>query len=90
MSRPQDPKPAAERRQRAGAIALVVLGLVILIPSGLCSVAMGIIAISSMHSATDQAYFGVGSVITILIVSALFATFGAILLYAGLHGRSPK
>lgn len=37
MSQPWEPKPATTPRWTAGAVALIVIGLLIVIPSGLCT-----------------------------------------------------
>ena len=51
MTQPEQPP---RRHWTAGAVALVVIGLLILVPSGLCTAVIGGISISEMFSADSS------------------------------------
>ena len=78
---PPEPPP---RRRGAAAIALIVVGLLILIPSGLCTsvfVIMGLV--SSFSVPGDSA----SSFLEALVFGGPFIAFGTALLVLGLRGR---
>ncbi|HEX4861399.1 MAG TPA: hypothetical protein VFV07_09190 [Rhizomicrobium sp.] len=77
------------RRGVAGGIALLVLGLVILVPSGLCTGIMAIGAIVSMF----QYPSAVGLLPTALVVGGPFVAAGGVLVWLGvrrLRGRDGR
>ncbi len=79
---PADPKPPA--RWTGAAVALVTIGLLILIPSGLCTSAFGIAALmgSLGPSGADMSILAMA-----LIVGGPFVALGALLVRAGLRQR---
>ncbi len=82
MSTPeQQPKPRG-----AGAIALIVIGLLILIPSGLCTSLFAIGSIVSLLVSPMNA--DVGVILPALIVGGPFIALGAFLVHLG--WRRPK
>ncbi len=86
---PPGKPPLAAPRFTAGACALVVLGLVVLIPSGLCTAAMGIASIGSMFSHYSGGFAaGLSGLVTVLMLGGPFVAGGAFLIYLGL--RKPK
>ena len=75
---PQQDKP----RWTGGAIALFVVGLLILVPSGLCTVLIGLpFAFSSLGGSGSQ------MVSMILVFGGVPMALGAALVYAGLKSR---
>lgn len=87
MSQPPNPRPP---RPLLGAIALAVLGLVILIPSGLCTAAMGITAIGSMFSQFGGVGAGISGVVMTLMLGGPFVALGVFLIYTAGRGRWSK
>lgn len=79
---PADPKPPA--RWTGAAIALVVIGLLILVPSGLCTSAFGIAGLMGMFESSS----GDASLLPMaLIVGGPFVVLGALLVRTGLRER---
>lgn len=79
---PADPKPPA--RWTGAAIALVVIGLLILIPSGLCTSLFGIGALlGGGSSGLDMSFLAMA-----LIVGGPFILLGALLVRTGLRERN--
>jgi len=81
----QGPSPSGQTQTRrreltAGGCALIALGLLILLPSGLCTAIMGFAVITEGLGPDLE---GVTYLITFLVV----ALIGAALVYAGLHAR---
>ncbi|HEV2548928.1 MAG TPA: hypothetical protein VGU20_16420 [Stellaceae bacterium] len=76
MSRPSDHPPPPQRRT-VGAIVLISLGLLLLVPSGLCTGVMGLIDIIGNH--------GGDMVILALVYGGLPITLGFVLLVLGLN-----
>lgn len=82
MSQPDPPKDTAKAaRWTAGAVALFVIGLLILIPSGLCTGLIGILSL--LDNATDFGEF----LVIVLPVGGIPMAIGAALVYAGLKLR---
>jgi len=77
---PADPKPAP--RWTGTAIALVVIGLLILIPSGLCTGVFGLGALFDGVNADTSGFLE-----TALIVGGPFIVLGALLVRTGLRER---
>lgn len=71
------PDPPKRLRWTAGAIALLVLGLLILIPSGLCTAAMGVLSIASLGSGNDEW----GAILPPMIIGLPFIALGAGLIW---------
>ena len=85
MSQPMpDPIPKP-RYSTAGIVALIVLGLLLLVPSGLCTAAIGIGAIYGMIAAPENAGDALGTIPMILIVGGPFIVGGAALLLTGIR-----
>ena len=81
MSEPNNEEQARRRGQlTAGGCALLTLGLLILLPSGLCTAIMGFAVITE---GLGNDLEGLNFLITFLLV----AVIGAGLVYAGLHLR---
>jgi hypothetical protein len=80
---PQTPVPPRPRWTGA-AITLFAIGLLILIPSGLCTGVFGIGAIVGSFSSNG---FDYGIVIMALIVGGPFMLLGALLMRTGLRER---
>ena len=83
------PEPSPRGRWTGSAIALVVIGLLILIPSGLCTATMGGLFLFSKFSA-DSANADLSDLLSVLIVGGPFILVGLFLLRAGLRARKPK
>ena len=74
----------SESRWTGAAIALVVIGLLILIPSGLCTGIFGIGALFDLTAA--QGYAGI-LLIGALVLGGPFIVLGALLIRTGLRER---
>jgi hypothetical protein len=82
MSQHEPEKPPPQRlRWTAGSIALFVIGLLILVPSGLCTGIFGAIALSDISRETA------GLLAMALMIGGIPALIGAALVYAGLKAR---
>jgi len=80
------PEPAAKPRYSPGGIvALIVVGLLLLVPSGLCSAAIGIGAIWGMIVQPQNAGDALSVIPMILIVGGPFIVGGAALLITGIR-----
>jgi len=85
MSDPQTPpSPQPAPKWTGSAIALVVIGLLILIPSGLCTSVFGLAGLfdSSGYGGYDGFMLGMA-----LIVGGPFIILGALLIRTGLRER---
>jgi hypothetical protein len=81
MSEPNNEEQARRRGQlTAGGCALVALGLLILLPSGLCTAIMGYAVVTE---GLGNDLEGLNFLITFLVI----ALIGAALVYAGLRAR---
>jgi membrane protein implicated in regulation of membrane protease activity len=82
---PADPKPPA--RWTGAAVALLIIGLLILIPSGLCTSAFGIAALAGGFgsSGVDMSLLAMA-----LIVGGPFVVLGALLVRTGLRKRDRR
>lgn len=87
MSSPETPKPRL--RWTANAIALLVIGLLILIPSGLCTAGFGIMALVDFLNYPENSD-GASFVAEAVIVGGPFILVGAALVYGALRARKPK
>jgi hypothetical protein len=87
------PDPSPKSRWTAGAVALIVIGLVILIPSGLCTTAIGIGYVIEMFTYQRQNLVTIltGALPTALLLPALiggpFIALGAYLVHLGWRRR---
>lgn len=81
MSQPEPPTEPSKRAWTAASVALFVLGLLVLIPSGLCTGLIGILSLFS--SPTDFGEFFV----VVLPIAAIPMAVGAALVYFGLKAR---
>jgi hypothetical protein len=82
MSQPND----RERRSvgtTLGAIALIVIGLLVLVPSGLCTSVFGYNAISSYISNPSQSDIGLLAIA--LVLGLPFVAIGAVIVRAGVR-----
>jgi hypothetical protein len=90
MSVPEGPVNPKKKGNLTGAgIALVVIGLLILVPSGLCTGAFGIMAVATAVSENN------GNDVLQILTEALSFGFipillGSVLLWAGLQQRKKK
>jgi hypothetical protein len=89
MSQPPEQKPPPPR-WTLGAVALIVLGLLILIPSGLCTAAMGIASIGSLFSSFGGFSSAIMGLFGTLILGGPFVALGAFLIYTGWRRGAPK
>jgi len=78
---PADPKPPA--RWTGAAVALLVIGLLILIPSGLCTSAFGVAGLLGAFGSSGD----ISLLPMALIVGGPFVLLGALLVRAGLRQR---
>ncbi len=79
---PIDPRPPA--RWTGAAVALVVIGLLILIPSGLCTSAFGV---AGLLGALGSSGGDISLLPMALIVGGPFVVLGALLVRTGLRER---
>jgi membrane protein implicated in regulation of membrane protease activity len=77
---PYEPKQFRRGELTAGGCALIALGLLILLPSGLCTAIMGYAVVTE---GLGNDLEGLNFLITFLVV----ALIGAALVYAGWHAR---
>ena len=86
------PEPEAPRRHwTAGAVALVVLGLLILIPSGLCTATMGVTSIIAMFTPNVSGLVGgVMLLIMTLVIGGPFVALGIGLIAIAQRETKPK
>jgi len=82
----QEPAPRSKPRWPAIGIALFVIGLLILIPAGLCTVLVGGFSLIEGVSQGDLATL-MSSLGIVLIVGGLPTAVGAVLVWAGLKAR---
>jgi hypothetical protein len=85
MSEPASDLPSPGRM--AGGMALIVIGLLILVPSGLCTAAFGIGALSDMFSSPSAAQEAFSIMLEVLLFGGPFIAVGAALFYAGRRMR---
>ena len=94
MSQPDDMQP--QTHWTAGSVALILIGLVILIPSGLCTTAIGIGYVIAMFTYQRESLVTIltGSLPTALLMPALiggpFIALGAYLIHLGWRRRKPR
>jgi len=81
------PPPPGRTHWGAGAIALLVIGLLILIPSGLCTGILGIGAIVTSFINPNAAGGALASLPMILFVGGIPAAIGGFLVFAGFRMR---
>jgi hypothetical protein len=82
MSQPDPHLEPKRPRWTAGSMALFVIGLLILIPSGLCTALLG-----GWMVLTSLSTVGISPVFTVLIFGGIPMALGASLVYAGLNSR---
>ena len=80
---PADPKPPA--RWTGAAIGLVTIGLLILVPSGLCTGVMGLSALLDSGGGGGLNGF---ILVMALVIGGPFVVLGALLLRTGLRERN--
>jgi hypothetical protein len=84
MSEPDQNLPPPGRM--IGGMALIVIGLLILIPSGLCTAVMGGMSIVEMFSSST----GLDILPEVLMVGVPFILIGFILFRVGVNLRRPR
>ena len=78
-----DPPPSARRyRWTFISVALFVLGLLILIPSGLCTAVMGSFMVA------ENPNFDPSGILLLLVFGGIPMAAGAVLMWAGLKART--
>ena len=77
--------PAAKPRRTAAAIALIVIGLLFLVPSGLCTGFFGAMAVLGVIYEPQNS--GMSEILPVLMVGGPFILIGALLLRLGLRAR---
>ncbi len=82
---PADPKPPA--RWTGAAVAFVVIGLLILIPSGLCT---GVFGIAGLVGGLTSSGADMSLLAMALIVGGPFVALGALLVRTGLRERNRR
>lgn len=91
MSQPlKQPPPVTHGNITAGGCALVVVGLLILIPSGLCTASMGISSLVSMFTLSGGITAAISGLVMTLILGGPFIVAGIFLVRAGLRSRKPE
>ena len=91
MSTPDKPtsQPVTRGNITAGGCALIVLGLLILIPSGLCTASMGISSLVSMFTLSGGITTAISGLAMALILGGPFIVAGIFLIRTGLRrGKS--
>ena len=85
MSQPEGPLSPASARPHWTALSLVlfIIGLLILVPSGLCTGIGGIVALFGNDNVQDA----LAMLLMVLVYGALPVAIGAVLVYAGLKAR---
>ena len=78
MSQPEPQAPASRPRWTFISVALFVLGLLILIPSGLCTAAFGVFALAEGDPS---------GILLLLMFGGIPMAVGAVLVWAGLQAR---
>ena len=89
MSQPEHPNPPGPR-WTLGAVALIVLGLLILIPSGLCTAALGISSIGSLFSSFGGLSSAVMGLVGTVMLGGPFLALGVFLIWTGWRRGAPK
>ena len=90
MSTPEGPIEPKKKGSLTGAgVALVVIGLLILVPSGLCTGLMGIFGIGEAVSTGDWNNF-LNDLVSDFMIPLFFVVIGYILFRAGWNLRKPK
>jgi hypothetical protein len=84
MSQSEPPR----RRWTGAAVALVVIGLLFLVPSGLCTGFFGIMAVVGAFQQPENSSFS--ELGPVLGIGAPFILVGIVLLRVGLRARKPK
>ena len=74
----------------AGAIAMLVTGLIVLIPSGLCTGLFGGGALIDMLFHPENAGDAIGGLIMVLVFGGPFVIVGILLLRRGIRGLRGK
>ena len=80
MSQPEPPKP---RYSAAGTAALMIIGLLFLIPSGLCTGIMGGGAVIDALVHPENISDSVSMLVMVAIVGGPFVALGAFLVWVG-------
>lgn len=80
MSQPEPPKP---RYSAAGTAALMIIGLLFLIPSGLCTGIMGGGAVIDALVHPENISDSVSMLVMVAIVGGPFVALGAVLVWFG-------
>ncbi|MBI3677576.1 MAG: hypothetical protein HY243_13270 [Proteobacteria bacterium] len=83
MSQPEGPLPPARPHWTALSLVLFIIGLLILVPSGLCTGIGGIVALFGNDNVQDA----LAMLLMVLIYGAVPVAIGAVLVYAGLKAR---
>lgn len=76
--------PEPVKRNVASGIALLVIGLVILIPSGLCTGVMAGVAIWSMFTQPGPGAAAISGITAVLTFGGPFVAGGAVLVWQGI------
>jgi uncharacterized membrane protein YjjB (DUF3815 family) len=84
-----EPERPVERQWTAGACAFVVVGLLILVPSGLCTGTWGYLIVLDIIERGDLAE-SLSSGFFVLAISVSFLVGAIFLIRSGLRQRKPK
>ncbi len=83
MFQADEPTPTPNGSSKAGSIALLAIGLLILVPSGLCTGIFGVgtLVDALKPKAGEQIYFGLG---TVLITGGPFVLIGGVMVWTAI------
>jgi hypothetical protein len=80
------PDPVAKPRYSAGGTAaLLIIGLLILVPSGLCTGIMGVASVADIISHPEAGGYGPGILSASIIVGGPFIAVGATLVWLAIR-----
>ena len=83
----QSDVPPPKRHWTAAAVVVFVLGLLFLVPSGLCTAAMGVLGLFAMFESPSEAAGGLLTLVYSLMVGLPFLGIGAGLVWLALRLR---
>ena len=86
MSEPDlRPNPVPPNNAGCGAVALMVIGGMILVPSGLCTAILGIGAIFDLNRGPDQLWSDLQDIGPFALIVVAVAVAGALMIRAGIR-----
>lgn len=86
MSEPDlRPNPVPPNNVGCGSVALMVIGALILIPSGLCTAILGVGAIVDLNNGTQQFLSDLGDIWPLALLVVAVAVAGGMMIWAGVR-----